>query len=118
MGHNYKLPSFFLLICLLGFPHLSETIYTPSLPDLARDLAIKMNLAEFTLSIYFIGFAFGVLTYGILADILGRRKSMILGILVYLLGSLGCSFAYSIEHLLFFRFVQAFGASVGSVVTQ
>lgn len=119
MKNKYnQLPSLFLLICLLGFPQISETIYTPSLPDLARSLGIGMDLAEFTLTIYFIGFAFGVLVYGTLADQIGRRASMLLGLFIYLIGSLGCSFASSIGALLFFRLIQAFGAASGSVVTQ
>ena len=118
MTQKRKFPTLFLLICLLGFPQISETIYTPSLPDLAHGLNIKMDLAELTLSIYFAGFAFGVLTFGVLADWMGRRRSMILGIVIYILGSLGCSFSSSISALLFYRFFQAFGAAAGSVVTQ
>jgi Bcr/CflA subfamily drug resistance transporter len=113
-----KIPSLVLLICLLGFPQISETIYTPSLPDLARSLGIRMDLAEFTLSVYFIGFSFGVLFYGLLADVIGRRRSMLIGLGVYLLGSIGCHWSIAIQELLFFRFIQAFGAAAGSVVTQ
>ncbi len=113
-----RVPSIFLIICLVGFPQISETIYTPSLPDLAKSLGIQVSLAELTLSIYFIGFALGVFAYGILADAIGRKKALLLGIAVYILGSLGCGFSSSIGMLLFFRFVQAFGASAGSVVTQ
>lgn len=110
-------PSLVLLICLLGFPQISETIYTPSLPDLARALSVDMHIAEFTLSVYFIGFAIGVFGLGILADILGRRRSLLIGLLVYILGSLGCQFSSSITALLLFRLIQALGASAGSVIT-
>jgi Bcr/CflA subfamily drug resistance transporter len=113
-----KAPALALLICLLGYPQISETIYTPSLPDLAHSLGIKMSAAEYTLSIYFIGFAFGVLVFGILADVLGRRKAMLIGLLIYTLASFGCGFCYSLEALLMMRFFQAFGAATGSVVTQ
>lgn len=113
-----KTPSLFLLVCLLGFPQISETIYTPSLPDLARSLGVGMNQVEYTLSIYFTGFAFGVLVFGILADLLGRRKSMLIGLSIYVVATFGCAFCHSIEALLCMRFFQAFGAAVGSVVTQ
>lgn len=107
-----------LIVCLLGFPQISETIYTPSLPDIAESLAASSHMVEFTLSIYFIGFAFGVFLWGILADRLGRRPSMMMGIFLYILACIGCKFSFSIETLLAFRFVQAFGASAGSVVTM
>ena len=107
-----------LILCLIGFPQLSETLFTPSLPDLARSFNVGIGVAENTLSVYFMGFAFGVLGFGILADKVGRRNSMILGIFVYFLGTLGCLLCNSIENLFLFRFIQAFGASCGSVVTQ
>lgn len=117
-NQKVKMSFLALLICLLGYPQISETIYTPSLPDLAASLRTSMSTAEYTLSIYFVGFAFGVLVFGVLADILGRKKSMLLGLLIYTLASLGCSFCGSIESLLLMRFLQAFGAATGSVVTQ
>ncbi len=116
--YNKKTPPLFLLICLVGFPQISETIYTPALPDLARALGVGMDWAEFTLTTYFVGFAFGVLTFGILSDIFGRRASMLFGISVYWVGCVACSYAESIEILLLFRFIQACGAAAGSVVTQ
>ena len=49
-----------LIVCLVGFPQLSETIYSPALPELAANLNIGAFWAELTLSIYFLGFAAGV----------------------------------------------------------
>ncbi|MEN9406426.1 MAG: hypothetical protein RLZ12_710 [Bacillota bacterium] len=107
-----------LLICLTGFPQVSETIYTPALPDLGRGLLATANEMQFTLSIYFIGFAVGVYFWGRLSDGIGRRPSMLLGLVLYIVGSVGCLFSPTVGYLLVARFVQAFGASVGSVVTQ
>ena len=115
---KHKTFSLFLILVLIGFPQLSETIYTPSLPDVAASLRVEPYLAELTVGIYFIGFMFGVFCFGILADRIGRRMSMIYGICIYILGCLGCQYSQSIEMMLFFRIIQAFGASAGSVVTQ
>lgn len=116
--NHLKAPSFLLLVCLLGFPQISETIYTPSLPDIAHYFAASAGLIELTLSIFFIGFAVGVFVWGILADKMGRRQAILYGLIIYTIGSLLCSFAPSVYWLLTFRFIQAFGSSVGSVVTQ
>lgn len=107
-----------MLIVLVGFPQISETIYTPSLPDIARQLGASSNTIQMTLSIYFLGFAVGVFCWGRLSDSIGRRPAMLWGILVYGLGSIGCYLSGSVEWLLVSRFIQAFGASTGSVVTQ
>lgn len=118
MKKIFREPSVWLLIFLVGFPQISETIYTPSLPELASLMHATGNQIQQTLSIYFLGFALGVLCWGILCDKVGRRPSMLYGILIYILGSLGCLFSSSIELLLLSRFIQAYGAAAGSIVTQ
>lgn len=107
-----------LLIALAGFPQISETIYTPALPKVANGLLTSAFMVEATLAIYFAGFAFGVALWGAFSDRVGRRNAMLMGLLVYGLGTLGCANVGNVESLLAWRFVQAFGASVGSVITQ
>ena len=48
------------MIILVAFPQISETIYTPSLPDISKALHISNNEVQLTLSVYFAGFALGV----------------------------------------------------------
>lgn len=111
-------PSLLLIICLVGLPQISETIYTPSLPDIVASLSTTMNMVEWTLTTYFIGFALGVLSWGKWSDHIGRRKAMLFGLMVYIAGSIGCATAPSISILLTGRLFQAFGVSVGSVITM
>lgn len=107
-----------LLIALVGFPQISETIYTPALPNVAADLSASAHMVESTLATYFAGFALGVLIWGAFSDWSGRKTAMLLGILIYGIGTIACGATTSVEALLSWRFVQAFGASVGSVITQ
>ncbi|WP_152392071.1 multidrug effflux MFS transporter [Paenibacillus guangzhouensis] len=118
MERKISTTSLFLFIVLVGFPQISETIYTPSLPDIADQFHASSNMIQLTLSIYFLGFALGVFCWGRLSDSIGRRPAMLWGIAVYGLGSLGCYLSGSVEWLLVSRLIQAFGASTGSVVTQ
>ncbi|MCQ6563370.1 multidrug effflux MFS transporter [Paenibacillus mendelii] len=118
MAQKISTPSLLLFIILVGFPQISETIYTPSLPDIAEQLHASGNSIQLTLSIYFFGFAVGVFCWGRLSDAIGRRPSLLWGIVVYGIGSIGCYLSPSVEWLLVSRFIQAFGASTGSVVTQ
>lgn len=111
-------PSVLLIILLIGFPQISETIYTPALPDIASSLMTSSSLVQWTLSVYFIGFALGVFYWGRCSDHIGRRPVMLLGLIIYGLGSVLCLFSQSIEWLLLARVLQAFGASVGSVITM
>lgn len=107
-----------LLIALVGFPQISETIYTPALPNVAAGLDASASIIEASLAIYFLGFALGVLVWGTISDYSGRRYAMLAGLLIYALGTLLCATVESAEALLVWRFLQAFGASVGSVITQ
>jgi Bcr/CflA subfamily drug resistance transporter len=115
---KYAAPSLLLMIVLVAFPQISETIYTPSLPDIAVALGVSNSSVQLTLSIYFIGFALGVFGWGWLSDFIGRRSSMLGGLMVYGVGSLMCFYSESIELLLVSRFIQAFGAATGSIITQ
>lgn len=117
-GKVTKALSLPLLILLLGFPQISETIYTPALPQVAKDLSTSSSMAELSLSIYFIGFAVGVALWGYCCDLFGRRFPMLIGIGLYVISCLVLWSSFSIESLLFWRFFQALGASAGSVVTQ
>lgn len=116
--NKVSVPSLLLMIILVAFPQISETIYTPSLPDISNVLHVSSNTTQLTLSIYFAGFAIGVFCWGWLSDLIGRRPAMLWGIVIYGFGSILCYTANSIELLLFSRFLQAFGASTGSIVTQ
>lgn len=107
-----------LILSLVSLPQISETIYTPALPAIAKGLATSVNAVESTLSIYFLGFALGVFLWGACSDFIGRRKTMIIGLCLYVFSCFACLQTQSIEALLIWRFVQAVGASVGSVITQ
>ncbi len=110
--------SLFLLIMLVGFPQISETIYTPALPNITKALHTSASLAEITLTLYFLGFAVGVFLWGAFSDYYGRRSAMLIGLSCYILTSYLCAQSQTIEALFIWRFFQAFGASVGSVITQ
>jgi len=111
-------PSLLLIIVLVGFPQINESIFTPVLPNISQNMHVSAATSQLTMSIYFIAFAIGVLFWGQLSDKLGRRKTMQLGITIYLIGNLTLYLSPSFNILLSGRFIQAFGASVGSVVTQ
>lgn len=107
-----------LIIALVGFPQISETIYTPALPAVAKGLSASVHAVEATLAIYFVGFAVGVFLWGTVSDYIGRRKTMLIGLVIYIISCLFLAASQSVEAVLFWRFIQALGASVGSVITQ
>ncbi|AIW16858.1 multidrug effflux MFS transporter [Vibrio tubiashii] len=113
-----KTPSVGVMLALMMFPQIVETIYSPALPHIALVFNVASNTAAQTLSIYFSAFALGVVFWGVAADYLGRRYSMLLGLVVYGVTAVGAMQCSQFETLLLMRALSAFGAAVGSVVTQ
>lgn len=54
-------PSLMLIIVLVGFPQISESIFTPVLPALSHAMHVSASQVQLTMSTYFIAFAIGVL---------------------------------------------------------
>lgn len=107
-----------LLLCFFALSHTTETICTAALPIIADSLGVAGSLVQTTSSVYFLGFSLGILSLGRMSDAIGRRPIIFAGLILYLISSISCSFATKIETLLLCRFLQAFGASVGSVISQ
>lgn len=115
---NNKLPPLWLVVGLMMFPQLVETIYSPALTHIATGFRVSEGLASQTLSVYFLAFAVGVVCWGRLCDLIGRRPAMLAGLLTYGFGTLLALLAREFDTLLLARVISAFGAAVGSVVTQ
>lgn len=111
-------PPLGLAVLLMMFPQIMETIYSPALPNIAEHFAVSIAGASQTLSVYFIAFAIGVFCWGRLADIIGRRKAMLAGLVCYAIGSALALMVSDFSLLLLARVLSAFGAAVGSVITQ
>lgn len=64
-------PSLVLLTILVGFPQISETIFSPTLPAVASAFVVSMSDVQLVMSIYFVAFALGVFFFGRLSDWIG-----------------------------------------------
>lgn len=82
-----QVPSLLLLITLVGFPQISESIFTPILPALSQAMHVSASHSQLTMSSYFVAFAVGVLFWGQYADYRGRRDAMLGGLAFYLIGN-------------------------------
>ncbi|MBM3547275.1 MAG: Bcr/CflA family multidrug efflux MFS transporter [Alphaproteobacteria bacterium] len=111
-----------LLVLILGaltaFTPMSVDMYLPSFPALERYFSARASDVQLTLSTFFLGLAIGQAIYGPVSDRFGRRPPLIFGSIVYILASLGCALAPSIDGLIAFRFLQALGGCVGMVISR
>lgn len=93
-------------------------MYLPALPHLAADLGVTEVAAQATLSVYFLVFGVAQLIYGPLADAIGRRRPMLIGVAIFTLGSVAAALAPSLGALVAARAVQALGAATVMVVPR
>ncbi len=96
---------------------LDNTVVNVALPSIQRDLHVSVSQLEWVVNGYFLTFAVLMLSGGKLADLLGRRRIFIAGLVVFTLSSLACGLATSGGMLIAFRAVQGIGAAMMNPAT-
>lgn len=111
-----RMPPLWMLVLISLSGTLAIHIYVPALPMVGRELGASMALMQSTISLYIIGLAVGQLIYGPLADGFGRRPVLLVGLSLFLLGSVAAAFAPNAESLIAARLLQALGGCSGLVL--
>jgi EmrB/QacA subfamily drug resistance transporter len=88
---------------------IEATIVATAMPAIVGDLG-GFSLYSWVFSAYLLMNSVTVLIYGKLSDLFGRKPIIIMGILIFLFGSILCGTAKTMEMLILFRFIQGFGA--------
>ncbi|NUR78779.1 MAG: DHA2 family efflux MFS transporter permease subunit [Thermoleophilia bacterium] len=91
---------------------LDVAIVNVALPSIKRDLGFSQSSLQWVVSAYAIFFGGALLLGGRLADLLGRRRLFIGGLLLFAASSLLCGIAWSEGSLIVFRAVQGLGGAL------
>nr|WP_010397494.1 multidrug effflux MFS transporter [Paracoccus sp. TRP] len=86
-------------------------MYLPALPQVARDLGTSEAKAALTLTSYFIVFGIAQMIYGPMADAVGRKKPLVIGVAIFLVATVAASLAPTIGWLIAARALQGLGAA-------
>ncbi|KVV14691.1 multidrug effflux MFS transporter [Flavobacterium sp. TMP13] len=112
---------YYKLILILGsltaLGPFSIDMYLPGFEGIATDLNTTVAKVAMSLSSYFIGISAGQLLYGPLLDRFGRKKPLFIGLMVYILASLGCVYVTNIDTFIGLRFIQAIGSCAATVAS-
>lgn len=104
-----------VLAGLMACTSLSTDIYLPAMPTVESELG---GSAEFTITGFLLGFSLAQLIWGPISDRIGRKKPLIVGMLLFAIGSVGCALSDSIYSLVLWRIIQACGACVGPLLSR
>jgi len=112
---NSKLFLVLLLGVLSAFGPFVVDLYLPSLPQLASFFETSASMTQLTLTTAMIGLAVGQLLLGPLSDKFGRKKPLIISLVIYIISTVLIVFSPNIETMIVLRVIQGL-SSAGSVV--
>ena len=115
-GDRLRGPVAVLLTAVVAIGSLSIDMALPSLPATAEALGAEPATVQLTVTLFLAGFAVAQLIHGPLSDRIGRRRVLLGGLVVYVVGGLACWAAPSARLLVAGRLLQALGAGSGPVV--
>jgi EmrB/QacA subfamily drug resistance transporter len=103
-----------LLICsiTLFMVGLDITAVNVALPSIGKQMDASLSWLQWTVSAYTVVMASLLLFSGSMADRLGRKRTLVIGLSVFSIASLLCSLASTVELLVVFRVLQGVGASM------
>ncbi|MFF2851552.1 multidrug effflux MFS transporter [Streptomyces sp. NPDC058001] len=108
----------FILGGLTAVPPLSMDMYLPALPDVTGSLNASAATVQLTLTACLAGMALGQLVIGPMSDKWGRRRPLLIGMLVYIVATAACALAPDLELLIAFRLLQGLAGAAGIVIAR
>ncbi len=106
------LPLLFLLIAVAAIGPIALNGVLPATSAIMAELDAPYKVTQLVLTVFLFANLLSQLIMGPAADRFGRRPVMLLSLAIFIVGSILCASAVSIEWLLFGRFIQGVGGAV------
>lgn len=116
-----KLENFHLLVMLIllvAVGQMAQTIYVPTIADIAHDLSVRTGAVQQVMAAYLLTYGFSQLIYGPLSDRVGRRPVILAGMAIFMLGATGALLANSLTMLVAASAIQGMGTGVAGVMAR
>ncbi len=110
MTHPRLVP--LIVACALFMENLDSTVIATSLPAIAADIGTNPLALKLAVTSYLLSLAIFIPASGWTADRFGARSVFRAAIAVFILGSIGCAFARSLEGFVIARIVQGIGGAM------
>jgi len=117
VAKKYSDIAILIFVTLLYIMICAESdMYVPAFPQMIDYFGISENKIQLVLSINFAGLCIAGLIAGPITDSYGRRATLIIGLLIFIIGSIGCVYTDNFAMLLFWRLLQGIATSVPMVI--
>ena len=117
-GEPARRPPYAVLIAISAIGPLALNMFMPSIPGLQATFGASTGAVQLTLTVYLAAMALCQLLYGPLSDRYGRRPMLLAGMSLFVVASIACALATSIEMLIACRVLQALGGGAGIVLAR
>ena len=107
---------FALILTMLG--QGAFTLYIPSLPELGHDFHSSPTEIKFTLTIFLLSYGISQIFYGPISDIFGRKKPLLFGMALIIIGSIWAIFVKDLWAFNLARIIQGLGAGATMVLIR
>jgi cysteine-S-conjugate beta-lyase len=106
-----------LVACMIALAALSIDIMLPALPQVGAALGIaEANDRQSIIIVYLLAFALGQLVFGRLSDLYGRKPVLLVGMTVFVGGSVAAALSFDAQSMLVARAIQGIGAAAPRVI--
>ncbi|EKO3844967.1 multidrug effflux MFS transporter [Vibrio harveyi] len=119
MTRTFEFKTILLACLIISVGQLSTGLVFPSLPWIAKDFDISLDQAQLLVSVYLLGFGPSQFIYGPVSDALGRKKVLLTGLLIAMLGLLMIIFfSNTFTGMVMGRFLQGLGTGCCAVLAR
>lgn len=110
--------AFLIIVSVMyGTVCMETDIYVPAFPEMKSFFLVGSETIQQILSYNFVGICFGSLLFGPLSDSYGRKKILLLGLILFAVSSWCCCVINNFDCFVFCRFLQGMGAAAPMVIT-
>ncbi len=108
----------FLVLMIIPLSQIAVDMYLPSLPAMAKHWHVSSTSMQLSFTFYLLTLGVSQLFYGPLSDRYGRKPLLLVGLVVYLIGSLVCALSLMPNMLYMGRALQGLGAGSMFVISN
>lgn len=118
MNKKISMPLAVLITCLSVGGLISTDIFLPALGEMRFFYNVTEAQIQDVIALFLFGVAFSQLIYGPLSDSLGRKKTLIAGLMIWLISTVGVIYTTHIDELLILRLLQGIGSCAGITISR